>query len=1140
MINYVLDPVTHKAVLVNGDHFTQSDINNFAPPPPKPLISLKQYGQIGGAIGSSLGNYLAHGDKVMGIVYSSVLGTIGKDLALGIANGLKTDSNIGNSITTQFNHFGTQLNLQVGQAVTGAAASILVTQLLKDLGIKGFGGELLSSVGTDVLTSVLNGAQAGGGTFTSILENGWDPKAIFNATNWSNAIKGVPGDIAAFFGAKLGNLILQPQTQAEAILGSLGSTIGTILGTPGGPIGMFIGSFVGDIIGTLIGSLFGHKKPKVPSAGAETVLNLPKAEYILGAVTSSNGGSTDIVVQMAQVAAQTLNGLIAEATGDGLTTHFVSNSSSPTQTYGYTGSQLYVKLAGTQYNFSSADQAVDKGVVWALPQTQIIGGDIFVKRAFKNSAATDILGLVGDVQIAKEYGAYVTNRALIDSFISSAYGSLSQAEQDFYTANKVMIDKVDMSGISALSSSELSTYNGTTMVVGTGSTQTLATAQDIANGNAHTTSTAQIINDVVAALQSQGSANPWIITLARANELGLNNWSSSDFYGGIGGFLQSFGLGLAGSTARFEDIKLIWDTSNSSNLKLTITDSKAPGLFSILPQATNNGTSVTINNFTTVMGYVSAAMGTYTGTSSANYIESAASATSAVTFNDSSPSRGTGYNILIGGDHNNTITAGANDTWIQGGAGTDILTGSTGHDVIIAGSGNTTIYGGDAGYYGSDTAGSYLAAGSGTDHIYGGAKNDTIVLGGGVDTIAAGGGDDTIVLNGTGGSGSMDGGTGSNTVSFERYASGISVSLGAWASGSGSAYTISNIQNLIGSAAGHNTLTAAGTGGILEGGAGNDTFNGVGTTTVTFANSGGSVFVDLLDNVSIGGSANGDVFNNIRNLIGSGFDDELEGVVGSTLDGGTGGNDWFDFSGGGNTYKGSVTGFNTLDYGLAAAAVTINLTNDLNATGGTGQVTGYAQDKLFNIIKIYGSTHGSTVTGLPSMTQTLDANGNVISTSASNLGMYFVAGGGANTLALGGYDTVELGIGGGQSTVTSGFAETLLFAPGMSYDNLWLNYTSIVRNRTDVEGFRHYLSYSSSVTLNMRGLPDNVTYKSTRSTLFAMLSSINMGGASTLDLTGITQIIGASTTTESGDDDPGDSVCHHHSRWGLGAARRDG
>ncbi|WP_146756733.1 calcium-binding protein [Brevundimonas vesicularis] len=343
--------------------------------------------------------------------------------------------------------------------------------------------------------------------------------------------------------------------------GKLASALGNLI-VPG------IGAFVGFVLGALIGNLFGRKKPKTPTANAEVYLDYTTDQFELGAINSSNGGNLRLVKDMAGSARDTLNGLLTvlagdmpyEATswGNGLWRNgqYIASNAGLQSFYGHTGGQLWVKLgspSAAQQNVGSADDAVSKGVMWSIKQTQIIGGDIFAKRALANSAATDLTALLGDLQIASDYRFYANNRELINGYITGAYNTLGQAEKDFYATHKATIDKVHTQGIAALDSNEHGFYYGHKPTV----------------------------DKIISALEDQAIANPWIITLQRINELKLDQWNSADFNGGLQGFLTSMGLSAYG--AHFEDVR-VSDLLGGMTLSVkgpTVQD----GVFSILPQA---------------------------------------------------------------------------------------------------------------------------------------------------------------------------------------------------------------------------------------------------------------------------------------------------------------------------------------------------------------------------------------------------------------------------------------------------------------------------------------------------------------------------------------------------------------------------
>ncbi|GLK48316.1 hypothetical protein GCM10017620_12890 [Brevundimonas intermedia] len=329
-----------------------------------------------------------------------------------------------------------------------------------------------------------------------------------------------------------------------------------------------IGAFVGFVLGALIGNLFGRKKPKTPTANAEVYLDYTSDQFQLGASSASNGGNLQLVRNMAETARDTLNGFLTvlagdmpyEATswGNGLWRNgkYIASDAGLQSFYGHTGGQLWVKLGNpnaTQQNVASADDAVSKGVMWSIKQTQIIGGDIFAKRALANSVATDLTALLGDLQIASDYRFYAENRELINGYITGAYNSLNQGEKDYYAAHKATIDKAHTQGVSALDGNELAFYNGNKAT----------------------------IDKIISALEDQAIANPWIITLQRINELKLDQWNSTDFFGGLQGFLTSMGLESYG--AYMENVR-VTDLLGGMTLSVkgpTVQD----GVFSILPQA---------------------------------------------------------------------------------------------------------------------------------------------------------------------------------------------------------------------------------------------------------------------------------------------------------------------------------------------------------------------------------------------------------------------------------------------------------------------------------------------------------------------------------------------------------------------------
>ncbi|ESQ89969.1 hypothetical protein ABENE_13265 [Asticcacaulis benevestitus DSM 16100 = ATCC BAA-896] len=546
------------------------------------------YGGYGAAIGSALSSFISSNDKVGGVIYSSLLGQIGKGLAIALSgNAADFGSFFRGENINIVNNFAGGLGANIVSGGVGILSSTLTLDLANQLGIKGFGAELLSTVASStssaVVTQVLNNLSAGQNAFWGFSgQTAFKEGAQLSTTNLNNVAVGA---IGSFLGAKLGSLIVQPKTQAGAVLSSLGSAVGSLaalsghlgFGAVAGSLGLNagslafnfimpgIGTFVGVILGALIGNLFGRKAPKVPTASAETILQLPYARYEVGSATTTNGGSLNLVNNMAVTARDILNGLIIQIT-HGNEKSFVSNFSgnTTTQVYGHSGNQLYVKINGVKKDVISADQAVEYGVIKGVKGTKIVGGDIFLKRAILSSLSDDLISLMGDLSTAADFYTYRLNSGLINSYIKDAYASLTDAEKALYAKYKNVFD-------TALG-------NGQTAV-------DIDAALRTAGENLVSNPSSWHINKILKSISAQSVSNPWIVTLQRSSELKLDQFAISDFNGGLGGFLGSLGVN-SGSGGYFEEssFRTRWNSAAGAIISVRTPGSTA-GVFNILPQA---------------------------------------------------------------------------------------------------------------------------------------------------------------------------------------------------------------------------------------------------------------------------------------------------------------------------------------------------------------------------------------------------------------------------------------------------------------------------------------------------------------------------------------------------------------------------
>jgi Ca2+-binding RTX toxin-like protein len=115
----------------------------------------------------------------------------------------------------------------------------------------------------------------------------------------------------------------------------------------------------------------------------------------------------------------------------------------------------------------------------------------------------------------------------------------------------------------------------------------------------------------------------------------------------------------------------------------------------------------------------------------------------------------------------------------------------------------------------------------------GGAGNDTLNGGAGNDTLVGGLGADIL-----------DGGTGTNLADYSASTAGVSVNLqnGKGTGGAAQGDTLSNIQNLVGSAFADN-LVGSSSANALNGAGGNDTLNGGGGADVLTGGAGADTFL---------------------------------------------------------------------------------------------------------------------------------------------------------------------------------------------------------------------------------------------------------------------------------------------------------
>lgn len=367
-------------------------------------------------------------------------------------------------------------------------------------------------------------------------------------------------------------------------------------------------------------------------------------------------------------------------------------------------------------------------------------------------------------------------------------------------------------------------------------------------------------------------------------------------------------------------------------------------------------------------------------------------------------------NLLQGGAGHDALSDGAGNDTVEGGAGDDTLIAGTGADQFHGGSGNDLLdYGTavaalriDVAQPGTSTGAAAGDSLDGIERISGSAFGDTL-LGdetdnrlygaggadylygrGGNDELQGGAGDDTLV--GGAGADLLEGGLDLDLVSYSASGAAVTADLltptaNQGVDAAGDLYL--GIEGLIGSAfqdrllgdtsdnrlyggAGHDGLEARAGNDRLYGGDGNDTLIGgagadllqgdAGRDLVSYASAESGVIAHLaLPNLN-SGTAMGDSYSGIEDLMGSSWADTLTGNSGTNMLYGGTGNDVLTGGGGADSLYGG-SGFDLASYADARMAVVA----DLAAPWRNRQDA--ADDRYSLIEGLRGSAHHDSLTG---------------------------------------------------------------------------------------------------------------------------------------------------------------------------------
>jgi len=406
------------------------------------------------------------------------------------------------------------------------------------------------------------------------------------------------------------------------------------------------------------------------------------------------------------------------------------------------------------------------------------------------------------------------------------------------------------------------------------------------------------------------------------------------------------------------------------------------------------------------------------GIDTASYASASAAVTVSLTLTTAQNTGGAGtdtltnFENLIGSQYNDSLTGSSAGNVIEGGLGNDTLDGGTGIDTAsyASASAAVTVSLALASAQNTDGAGADIL--TNFENLIGSAYADSLTGSSGDNVIEGGAGNDT--LDGGLGNDTLDGGAGVDTASYASATNtGVTVSLaqqGSWQDTGAGLDTLTNFENLIGSAyddsltgsSGDNALTGDSGNDTLEGGAGNDTLDGGADIDIaSYASATSAVTVSLaLTSAQNTGGAGIDTLTNIEGILGSAYGDSLTGSSSDevfaggdgddTLRGGAGndaliggaGNDTVVWAAGdGDDLVLLGTGTNTIDFGINAYTY-VNIANKRVFTIGSATVTVFDWTTGTNSVVSYNQAPSITSGGTASFAE--NATGTVYTATGTD------------------------------------------------------------------------------------------------------------------------------------------------------------
>jgi RTX calcium-binding nonapeptide repeat (4 copies)/Haemolysin-type calcium binding protein related domain len=590
---------------------------------------------IGSIFGSSLGQVIA-GDDVFAQIatntaLSALLSNIGQSFDIyfrDTGGGLSLDQ----AAELAFGNFDTDVATAFRNQAVGAISSFLTGELAESLGFdsQSFGDQLLRATSGILINTVVNNVASQLPLLADIAGGGGDPVTA----------------VMSFVGSYLAREIVQPETLGGAIGGSLGGQLGVYAGTLIGSVGSSILSSIG--LAEAIG------------AAASIILSaVPIVGTIVGAFIGTLLGT---------VVGDLLNDVFA-----GLfegPDHFASGSA--------------VLLPGAQ-RFVETEVGANYGDLASM---------VSVLRTAATNVLNSYLGAIGGEVVADGrvlVNFYATSDGPYEEVSTSHLGLdretlVNYRPLHYFNGGTTAGVKLDLGVIDALKALHIAggnLYIKRAIANSTATTlQQLSGELKIAEDYGRYLANKDLIDALIALNPNSAFAAGWIVTLLRAEELGITELNRTDFEGGLVPFLKSFDVERFGG-ASLADVSVALEGNTL--------------VISIAQEAGEPPRRIEIADYAQLTGLVHlTASPTGAPVSGGNRDELWIAADGVnSSFTDVSIRFDTFSNdVLVGGSGNDTINAGVGADLILGGAGNDTIDAGTGHDVIAGGTGTDTIQGG--------------------------------------------------------------------------------------------------------------------------------------------------------------------------------------------------------------------------------------------------------------------------------------------------------------------------------------------------------------------------------------------------------------------------------------------------------------